>query len=80
MDQFTFVQLADWCIENTGMAPNENVSVEESLLIFPDIVGQGSSFKSAAETWDHDEELIRKICEEVLGALRVLKEQDEISP
>ena len=54
------MQLADWRIENTEMASNENVSVEESLLIFLDIVGQGSSFKSAAETWDHDEEVIRK--------------------
>ena len=73
--------------------------MEESLLILLDIVDQGSSFKSAAETWDHDEELTRKyaflpsvciakqqiltvsrIFEEVLGALRVLKEQDEISP
>lgn len=99
MDQFTFVQLADQCIEIIEIASNENMSVEESLLIFLDIVGQESSFKSAAETWDHDEELIRKyaflpsvciakqqiltvsrIFEEILGALRVLKEQDEILP
>lgn len=60
MDQFTFVQLADWCIENVQSTTGEDVSIEECLLIFLDIVGHGTSFKSAAQTWGHNEELIKK--------------------
>ncbi|OCL15264.1 hypothetical protein AOQ84DRAFT_329714 [Glonium stellatum] len=83
MDQFTSVQLADLCIENTKIAVNENGSVKESLLIFLDIGGQGSFFKLVAVTWHHDEEPIltgSRIFVEVLSVFRVLKKQDKISP
>jgi hypothetical protein len=61
MDQFTFVQLADWIIENAESSTcEENISVEESLFVFLDIVAQGNSFRNAAYTWDHDIKLTQK--------------------
>lgn len=57
MDQMTFVQLADWILNNVESQLAVNISIEESLLVFFDIVAQGNSFSSAAYGWDHDIEL-----------------------
>lgn len=55
MDQFSFDRLADWILENAESSTAEqNISVEESLFIFLDIVAQGTSFREAAYGWDHD--------------------------
>lgn len=55
MDQCTFVALADWILANCeSSTASENISVEESLFVFLDIVAQGNSFKNAAYTWNHD--------------------------
>lgn len=60
MDQCTFVALADWILANCeSSTANENISVEESLFVFLDIVAQGNSFKNAAYTWSHDVKLIQ---------------------
>jgi hypothetical protein len=61
MDQFTFVQLADWILDNAESSTcEEDISVEESLFVFLDIVAQGNSFRNAAYTWDHDIKLTQK--------------------
>lgn len=58
MDQFTFVQLADWIVENVeSSTAKEDISVEESLFVFLDIVAQGNSFRSTAYGWNHDVKL-----------------------
>lgn len=60
MDQITFVQLADWIVENVSSGIEEDISVEESLFVFLDIVAQGNSFRSAAYNWDHDVKLTQR--------------------
>jgi hypothetical protein len=61
MDQFTFVQLADWIIENAESSTSEeDISVEESLFVFLDIVAQGNSFRNTAYAWDHDVKLTQR--------------------
>ncbi|KAF2192507.1 hypothetical protein K469DRAFT_717048 [Zopfia rhizophila CBS 207.26] len=80
MDQITFVQLADWLTENTQSSTPEEISIEESLFVFLDIVAQGSSFKSTAYGWNHDVKLTQSIFLDILNALRVLRDKEEISP
>lgn len=61
MDQFTFVQLADWIIANAeSSTSDEDISVEESLFVFLDIVAQGNSFRNTAYSWDHDIKLTQR--------------------
>jgi hypothetical protein len=61
MDQMTFVQLADWCMENNTPVTNaEDISIEECLFIFLDIAGQGTSFKQAAQSWGHHGDIVKK--------------------
>lgn len=61
MDQITFVQLADWCMEHkTPVSAAEDISIEECLFIFLDIAGQGTSFNEAAQSWGHPEDIIKK--------------------
>ncbi|KAJ4413169.1 hypothetical protein N0V91_000143 [Didymella pomorum] len=79
MDQITFVQLADWILNNVESQLSVNVSIEESLFVFLDIVAQGNSFSSAAYGWNHDVELTQGIFLNVLNALTVLRESKEIS-
>ncbi|KAF3040332.1 hypothetical protein E8E12_008657 [Didymella heteroderae] len=79
MDQITFVQLADWILNNVESQLSVNISIEESLFVFLDIVAQGNSFSSAAYGWDHDVELTQGIFLNVLNALTVLRESKEIS-
>lgn len=80
MDQITFIQLADWLLENTQSNITEDISVEESLFIFLDIVAQGNSFKSTAYGWDHDVQLTQSIFLNIVNALQVLREKEELSP
>jgi hypothetical protein len=60
MDQITFVQLADWLMEHADSSIPFEISVEECLFIFLDIVAQGNSFKGAAYGWDHDVQLTQR--------------------
>jgi hypothetical protein len=80
MDMITFVQLADWMCENCESNPAPDVSVEESLFVFLDIVAQGNSFKNTAYNWDHDVELTQRIFLNILEALHTLREREELSP
>lgn len=57
MDQISFVQLSDWILKNVESQLSVNISIEESLFVFLDIVAQGNSFSGAAYGWDHDVEL-----------------------
>lgn len=57
MDQITFVQLADWLLEHADSRVPREISIEECLFVFLDIVAQGNSFKAAAYGWDHDVQL-----------------------
>lgn len=54
MDQITFVQLADWILANVTSKLSTDISVEESLFVFLDIVAQGNSFSDTAYNWNHD--------------------------
>lgn len=57
MDQKTFFELSDWILANVASQITPDISVEESLFIFLDIVAQGNSFSTVAYGWDHDLEL-----------------------
>lgn len=57
MDQITFVQLADWLMEHAESNLPQEISIEECLFVFLDIVAQGNSFRAAAYGWDHDVKL-----------------------
>ncbi|KAF2270843.1 hypothetical protein CC78DRAFT_527835 [Lojkania enalia] len=80
MDQMTFVQLADWLVENTQSSTPQEISIEESLFVFLDIVAQGNSFRAAAFDWNHDVQLTQSIFLNILNALQVLREKEELSP
>ncbi|KAH7126909.1 hypothetical protein B0J11DRAFT_289350 [Dendryphion nanum] len=81
MDQFTFVQLADWIVENVESSTAEQaISIEESLFVFLDIIAQGNSFKSTAYGWNHDVKMTQTIFLNVLNALKTLGEKEELSP
>jgi hypothetical protein len=57
MDQKTFFELSDWILANVASQMSTDISVEESLFVFLDIVAQGNSFSAVAYGWDHDLEL-----------------------
>ncbi|KAF2681280.1 hypothetical protein K458DRAFT_309795 [Lentithecium fluviatile CBS 122367] len=80
MDQITFVQLADWLMEHAESNIPREISIEECLFVFLDIVAQGNSFKAAAYGWDHDVQLTQSIFIVILNALNLLREKEEISP
>jgi hypothetical protein len=79
MDQITFVHLADWILNNVESQLSTDISIEESLFVFLDIVAQGNSFTNAAYGWDHDVQLIQGIFLNVLNALTILRESKELS-
>ncbi|CAI6335692.1 unnamed protein product [Periconia digitata] len=79
MDQITFVQLADWCMWNAESNLPREISIEECLFVFLDIVAQGNSFKAAAYGWDHDLKLTQSIFLTILNALMLLGEKEAIS-
>jgi hypothetical protein len=80
MDQITFVSLADWLTENTQSMTPQDVSIEESLFVFFDIVVRGSSFKAAGFAWGHEAELVKEIFLDIFNALLVLRERLGIDP
>ncbi|KAF2868009.1 hypothetical protein BDV95DRAFT_167628 [Massariosphaeria phaeospora] len=80
MDQMTFIQLADWIVEHAHSNNSPEISVEESLFVFLDIVAQGNSFRTAAIDWEHDVKLTQSIFFSVLNALHILHEKEDISP
>ncbi|KAF1838733.1 hypothetical protein BDW02DRAFT_488325 [Decorospora gaudefroyi] len=79
MDQKTFFELSDWILANVASQISTDISVEESLFVFLDIVAQGNSFSTVAYGWDHDVELTQGIFLNVLNALTVLRESREIA-
>jgi len=79
MDQRTFFELSDWIVANVPSQVSADISVEESLFVFLDIVAQGSSFTEVAYGWDHDIQLTQDIFLNVLHALTVLRESVEIA-
>jgi len=79
MDQKTFFELSDWILANVASTITTDISVEESLFVFLDIVAQGNSFSAVAYGWDHDLELTQGIFLNVLNALTILRESREIA-
>ncbi|KAL6702685.1 hypothetical protein ACN47E_001232 [Coniothyrium glycines] len=79
MDQRTFFELSDWILANVPSQTSADISVEESLFVFLDIVAQGSSFSEVAYGWDHDIQLTQSIFLNVLSALTVLRESIQIA-
>ncbi|KAF2109290.1 hypothetical protein BDV96DRAFT_502922 [Lophiotrema nucula] len=80
MDQITFVQLADWILENSQSHLSEDISVEECLFVFLDIVAQGNNFRNAAYGWNHDIQLTQSIFLNIVHALQTLRQKEDISP
>lgn len=60
MDQRTFFELSDWIVANVPSQVTADISVEESLFVFLDIVAQGNSFTEVAYGWDHDIQLTQE--------------------
>lgn len=60
MDQRTFFELSDWIMLNVPSQISTDISIEESLFMFLDIVAQGNSFSEVAYGWDHDIELTQR--------------------
>lgn len=56
-DQRTFFELSDWILANVPSQITTDISVEESLFVFLDVVAQGNSFSAVAYGWDHDVQL-----------------------
>ncbi|KAF1942198.1 hypothetical protein EJ02DRAFT_346111 [Clathrospora elynae] len=80
MDQKAFFELSDWILANVAsQISSVDISVEESLFVFLDIVAQGNSFSAVAYGWDHDLQLTQRIFLNVLNALTVLRESREIA-
>lgn len=64
MDQKTFFELADWIMANVSSQLSCDVSIEESLFMFFDIVARGNSFTDVAEDWRHDVKLAQRyVCQ-----------------
>jgi hypothetical protein len=57
MDQKSFCELSDWILAHVQSQISADISVEESLFVFLDIVAQGNSFSDVAYNWDHDVQL-----------------------
>lgn len=60
LDQKTFFELADWIIENVTSQLESNISIEESLFMFLDVVARGNSFTNVAYEWEHDVQLTQE--------------------
>jgi len=80
LDQKTFFELADWIIEHVASQLSSNISIEESLFMFLDVVARGNSFTNVAYEWEHDVQLTQSIFLNVLNALTVLHESKEVNP
>ncbi|OAL06182.1 hypothetical protein IQ06DRAFT_76545 [Phaeosphaeriaceae sp. SRC1lsM3a] len=80
LDQKTFFELADWIMEHVASQLSTNISIEESLFMFLDVVARGNSFTNVAYEWEHDVQLTQSIFLNVLHALTVLHDSKEMDP
>jgi hypothetical protein len=60
LDQKTFFELSDWIMEHVSSQLTEDISVEESLFVFLDVVARGNSFAIVAEEWEHNVQLTQR--------------------
>jgi hypothetical protein len=60
LDQKTFFELADWIMEHVASQLSANISIEESLFMFLDVVARGNSFTNVAYEWEHDVQLTQR--------------------
>jgi hypothetical protein len=58
-DRFNDFCHMDQILNNVESQLSTDISIEESLFVFLDIVAQGNSFTNAAYGWDHDVQLIQ---------------------
>lgn len=72
MDQRTFFELSDWILANVPSQVEVDISVEESLFVFLDIVAQGNSFTEVAYGWDHDIQLTQRYAKHALFLSRIV--------
>jgi hypothetical protein len=63
LDQKTFFELSDWCIKNVASQISIDISIEESLFMFLDVVARGNSFTNVAYEWEHDLQLTQRYAE-----------------
>jgi len=54
LDQKTFFEVADWIMANVTSQLSSDISIEESLFMFLDVVARGNSFTNVADDWEHD--------------------------
>ncbi|KAH9863439.1 hypothetical protein IAQ61_009717 [Plenodomus lingam] len=79
-NQTTFFELADWILANVQSQVSADISVEESLFVFLDVVAQGNPFCEVAYRWDHDVKLTQSIFLNILNALNALRALKDVSP
>ncbi|KAI8937748.1 hypothetical protein NX059_005448 [Plenodomus lindquistii] len=79
-NQTTFFELSDWILANVPSQLSVDVSVEESLFVFLDLVAQGNPFNEVASYWGHDVKLTQSIFLNILNALNALRNLKEVSP
>ncbi|KAH9868408.1 hypothetical protein J1614_007480 [Plenodomus biglobosus] len=79
-NQTTFFELSDWILLNVPSQVSADISVEESLFVFLDVVAQGNPFCEVAYRWDHDVKLTQSIFLNILNALNALRNLKEVSP
>jgi hypothetical protein len=60
LDQKTFFELADWIMANVTSQLSSEISIEESLFMFLDVVARGNSFTNVACDWEHDVQLTQR--------------------
>jgi hypothetical protein len=60
LDQKTFFELADWIMANVTSQLSSEISIEESLFMFLDVVARGNSFTNVAYDWEHDVQLTQR--------------------
>jgi hypothetical protein len=60
LDQKTFFELSDWIMEHVASQLSANISIEESLFMFLDVVARGNSFTNVAYEWEHDIQLTQR--------------------
>lgn len=59
-NQTTFFELSDWILANVPSQVGVDISVEESLFMFLDVVARGNSFDDVAYRWHHDLKLTQR--------------------
>lgn len=53
MPQDVFIRLHNWLVENTDIQEGRRITVPEKMFIFCEIVCQNSSYRRAAEQFQH---------------------------